>query len=169
MAEQDEISDEAFGQLRLKRKAGGTGYMFVTGPKPKCKKNPYQARIMNNRIGKTQSLGSFPTAHAAAVAVASALANGDNEDMASPQKRRLRGDATHSPLSLAFASMCTHACEGASSHASTTVRFAKPSRVNPIQVRALLASVDVPLALPAPSRTHARTRTSVLPRSLICR
>ena len=77
MAEEDEISDEAFGQLRLKRKAGGTGYMFVTGPKPKCKKNPYQARIMNNRIGKTQSLGSFPTAHAAAVAVASALANGD--------------------------------------------------------------------------------------------
>ena len=67
MAEQDEISDEAFGQLRLKRKAGGTGYMFVTGPKPKCKKNPYQARIMNNRIGKTQSLGSFPTAHASAV------------------------------------------------------------------------------------------------------
>mgnify|MGYP001347220450 CR=1 FL=1 len=26
MAEEDEISDEAFGQLRLKRKAGGTGY-----------------------------------------------------------------------------------------------------------------------------------------------
>ena len=91
MAEEDEISDEAFGQLRLKRKAGGTGYMFVTGPKPKCKKNPYQARIMNNRIGKTQSLGSFPTAHAAAVAVASALANGDNEDMESPKKRRQRG------------------------------------------------------------------------------
>ena len=131
MAEEDEISDEAFGQLRLKRKAGGTGYMFVTGPKPKCKKNPYQARIMNNRIGKTQSLGSFPTAHAAAVAVASALANGDNEDMESPKKRRLRGNATHSPLSLAFASMCAHTLARVLHRMpTTTVHNAEPSRVN---------------------------------------
>ena len=87
----EELPDEPYGNLLLKRKAGGTGYMFVTGPNPKSKKNPYQARIMNNRIHKTQSLGSFPTAHAAAVAVASALANGENEDMDSPRKRRQRG------------------------------------------------------------------------------
>ena len=87
----EELPDEPYGNLLLKRKAGGTGYMFVTGPKPKSKKNPYQARIMNNRIGRTQSLGSFPTAHAAAVAVAIALANGENEDMDSPKKRRQRG------------------------------------------------------------------------------
>ena len=29
---QEELEDEAWGNLWLKRKAGGTGYVFVTGP-----------------------------------------------------------------------------------------------------------------------------------------
>ena len=110
MAEQDELSDEMFGHLKLRRKEGGTGYMFVSGPIPRSKKNPYQARIKNTRIGKTQNLGVFPTAHAAAVAVATALANGDNEDMDSPRKRRQRGapPTRHRALHL-HSMMCAHA------------------------------------------------------------
>ena len=90
-AHDGQLDDEICGNLRLKRKVGGTGYMYVTGPKLKSKKNPYQARVKNNRTGQTQNLGLFPTALAAAVAVASALANGDADDMDSPQKRRKRG------------------------------------------------------------------------------
>ena len=86
-----ELEDERWGNLYLKRKAGGTGYVFVTGPHSKSKVRPYQARIKNKRTGKTQSLGSFKTAHAAAVEVAKVLANGDDEDMESPQKRQKRG------------------------------------------------------------------------------
>ena len=35
MGDQDEseVPDEIFGALRLKRKVGGTGYMYVTGPR----------------------------------------------------------------------------------------------------------------------------------------
>jgi hypothetical protein len=57
--EQDksELPDEIFGALWLKRKVGGTGFMYVTGPKRFSKKNPYQARVKNKRTGKTQNLG----------------------------------------------------------------------------------------------------------------
>ena len=53
MGDQDEseLPDEIFGALRLKRKVGGTGYMYVTGPKRFSKKNPYQARVKNKRTG----------------------------------------------------------------------------------------------------------------------
>jgi hypothetical protein len=56
MGDQDEseLPDEIFGALRLKRRVGGTSYMYVTGPKRFSKKNPYQARVKNKRTGKTQ-------------------------------------------------------------------------------------------------------------------
>jgi hypothetical protein len=88
---QEELEDEAWGNLWLKRKVGGTGYVFVTGPHAKSKSNPYQARVKNKRTGKTQGLGCFPTAHRAAVEVAKVLANGDDEDMDSPKKKKQRG------------------------------------------------------------------------------
>ena len=88
---QEELEDEAWGNLWLKRKVGGTGYVYVTGPHAKSKSNPYQARVKNKRTGKLQGLGCFPTAHRAAVEVAKVLANGDDEDMDSPEKKKQRG------------------------------------------------------------------------------
>jgi len=88
---QEELEDEAWGNLWLKRKVGGTGYVYVTGPHAKSKSNPYQARVKNKRTGKLQGLGCFPTAHRAAVEVAKVLANGDDEDLDSPEKKKQRG------------------------------------------------------------------------------
>jgi hypothetical protein len=99
MGDQDEseLPDEIFGALRLKRKVGGTGYMYVTGPKRFSKKNPYQARVKNKRTGKTQNLGMYPSPHAAAIAVATVLGGGDNEQMESPRKHRKRGVQCSAP------------------------------------------------------------------------
>ena len=91
----EELPDEPFGNLMLKRKEGGTGYMYVTGPKSGSKKKPYQARIKNSRTGTTQHLGMYRTAHEAAQAVAAALAGGDNDDMDSPRKHAKRGMLSH--------------------------------------------------------------------------
>ena len=94
-AVEEELPDEIFGLLRLKRKKGGTSYKFVT--KPGLSKNkPFQARVKNKRTNKTQHLGSFATAHAAAVEVARVLAQQDDEDMASPRKHAARGVVTPS-------------------------------------------------------------------------
>ena len=101
----EELADERWGNLYLKRKAGGTGYMYVTGPHLKSKRNPYQARVRNKRIGKTQDLGSFPTAQLAAVAVATALASGDTEEMDSPKKRRKRGKLPICPARAQLAAL----------------------------------------------------------------
>ena len=67
-----------YGNLRLKRAKNETGYMYVTRP-GKSKNKPYQARIKNKRIGKTQHLGSFPSALKAAIAVATALAQKEDQ------------------------------------------------------------------------------------------
>jgi hypothetical protein len=82
--------DELFGNLRLKRKKGGTGYVHVTRPGI-SKKKPFQARVRNPRNDKTQHLGLFSTAHAAAVEVAKLLSHLDEEGMTSPRKHAARG------------------------------------------------------------------------------
>jgi hypothetical protein len=87
---EEELPDEIYGNLRLKRAKNETGYMYVTRP-GKSKKKPYQARIKNKRLGKTQHLGSFVSAHRAAIAVATALAQNENENMDSPRKHAQRG------------------------------------------------------------------------------
>ena len=87
---EEELPDEIFGNLMLKRAKNETGYMYVTRP-GKSKNKPYQARIKNKRIGKTQHLGSFVSAHKAAIAVATALAQNEDKDMNSPRKHAQRG------------------------------------------------------------------------------
>jgi hypothetical protein len=94
---EEELPDEIFGNLRLKRAKNETGYMYVTRP-GKSKKKPYQARIKNKRTGKTQHLGSFASAHLAARAVASALATNEDKDMQSPRKQAQRGAWHPHPL-----------------------------------------------------------------------
>ena len=104
MGDQDEseLPDEIFGALRLKRKVGGTGYMYVTGPKRFSKKNPYQARVKNKRTGKTQNLGMYPSPHAAAIAVATVLG-------AWWWGRRTNGVAEEASQARC-AMLCTHPC-----------------------------------------------------------
>jgi len=53
--DESELPDEIFGALRLKRKVGGTGYMYVTGLKLFSKKNPYQVRGRAGTTGQTRS------------------------------------------------------------------------------------------------------------------
>ena len=89
MLQVDDIEDEIYGALRLKRNTGQTGYVGVY--KVKSKKRPFQAIVRNKRTGKNQGLGSFPTAQEAAVKLATVLVVGDDEDLDSPRKQRERG------------------------------------------------------------------------------
>jgi hypothetical protein len=111
MGDQDEseLPDEIFGTLRLKRKVGGTGYMYVTGPKRFSKKNPYQARVKNKRTGKTQNVGMYPSPHAATIAVATVLhGGGDDEQMESPRKHRKRDVQCYAPITPAMPDAIAH-------------------------------------------------------------
>ena len=67
----DELPDELYGLLRLKRSHNKSGYVGVYPAN--SKKRPFQAMIRNQRTGQPQGLGSFKTAQQAAVAVATAL------------------------------------------------------------------------------------------------
>ena len=102
---EEELPDEIFGNLMLKRAKNETGYMYVTRP-GKSKNKPYQARIKNKRIGKTQHLGSFPSALKAAIAVATALAQKEDQDMDSPRKQAQRG--AHHPHGHVHIAARTH-------------------------------------------------------------
>jgi hypothetical protein len=106
---ESELPDEIFGALRLKRKVGGTGYMYVTGPKRFSKKNPYhvpgarqeQAKCERGRRRTWACAHQHQSPHAAAIAVATVLGGGDNEQMESPRKHRTRGVQCSAP-GLAF-------------------------------------------------------------------
>ena len=50
---------EVYGNLRLKRGRGKTGYAGVYPAKSKVR--PFIAQIKNERTGKVQSIGSFET------------------------------------------------------------------------------------------------------------
>ena len=78
---EEELPDEIFGNLMLKRAKNETGYMYVSRP----------GKSKNKRIGKTQHLGSFVSAHKAAIAVATALAQNEDKEMNSPRKHAQRG------------------------------------------------------------------------------
>ena len=74
-----DLEYEAFGVLRLKRGRGKTGYKGVYPAKSVT--HPFMAQIKNERTGKMQSIGSFPTAHQAAVAYTRAMLGGDGDEM----------------------------------------------------------------------------------------
>ena len=85
-----DLPDEIFGALRLKRSTKAmTGYIGVY--KSAGKKKPFTAQVKNKRTLRYQNLGTFQTAHAAAVAVAAAMSQGNDEDMDSPRKQAGRG------------------------------------------------------------------------------
>jgi hypothetical protein len=88
-SQEEELEDEIYGNLRLKRNTGQTGYVGVY--KVKSKKRPFQAIVRNQRTGKKQGLGSYATAQQAAVRLATAIATGENEDLDSPRKQAERG------------------------------------------------------------------------------
>ena len=54
----DELPDELYGLLRMKRSHCKSGYVGVYPVN--SKKRPFQAMIRNKGTGKTQGLGSFP-------------------------------------------------------------------------------------------------------------
>jgi hypothetical protein len=83
-----ELEDEMWGNLRLRRGGGKSGYYGVT--KVNSKKRPFQAWI-KSATRKQQGLGSFATAQRAAIEVAKALAQQDGEDLDSPRKQKPRG------------------------------------------------------------------------------
>ena len=83
-----ELEDEIWGNLRLRRSHGKSGYYGVT--KVNSKKNPWQAWIKSS-TRQQQGLGCFSSAHRAAVEVAKALAQNSGEDLDSPRTQQPRG------------------------------------------------------------------------------
>ena len=90
-----DLEYEAFGVLRLKRGRGKTGYKGVYPAKSVT--HPFMAQIKNERTGKMQSIGSFPTAHQAAVAYTRAMLDGDGDEMDSPTRRKQKGERATRP------------------------------------------------------------------------
>ena len=102
-----ELEDEMWGNLRLRRGGGKSGYYGVT--KVNSKKRPFQAWI-KSATRKQQGLGSFATAQRAAIEVAKALAQQDGEDLDSPRKQKPRGArAIHTRCSTVSHVMCPRA------------------------------------------------------------
>ena len=115
-----ELEDELWGNLLLKRSRGKSGYYGVYGPS-KSKKRPFQAMIKSEKTGRQQGLGSFATAKEAAVRVATAIAQGEGDDLDSPRKQNKRGALFHVPAPAAFlpsTRTLAHATEGVRSHAT---------------------------------------------------
>jgi hypothetical protein len=128
---------EPYGALKLYTNGGKTGYKNVY--QSRSAKKPFQAMIINKRNGKQQGLGSFKTAKEAAVTVAIALTQGDDEDMDSPRKQRARGahaspraparrDAA-SDMRLTLITLAAAALAG-SVHAARTHLRSSSNRVN---------------------------------------
>ena len=125
-----ELEDEMWGNLRLRRGGGKSGYYGVT--KVNSKKRPFQAWI-KSATRKQQGLGSFATAQRAAIEVAKALAQQDGEDLDSPRKQKPRGAraihtrcSTLSPMSCALAHPTYRGISACHSTARTAERTKGP-------------------------------------------
>ena len=145
-----ELEDEMWGNLRLRRGSGKSGYYGVT--KVNSKKRPFQAWI-KSATRKQQGLGSFATAQRAAIEVAKALAQQDGEDLDSPRKQKPRGAraihtrcSTLSPMSCALA----HPTYRGISACHSTARTAERTKGPLGHVRLAAGLCAVALSLPAP-------------------